>query len=199
MRRFPPVLLLLALSACNGASIATQWKLRKFNIATADLAQTRFALGGPSWTTVTPENAVVEVNYWRDGEDAAKAKSLALRLQKAAHASDKSALSQADAPSIAVIELAPASLAAARAAQQEAARLRTEGAKMRGKIHLAGALGCRRGEIPPGPIQIDLYIHADDETGWLPVYAGFDVRDQTADGGALNEALPPCPDNTKSR
>ncbi len=199
MRRFSPVLLLLSLSACNSASIATQWKLRNFNITTADLAHTRFALAGPPWTTVTPENAVIEVNYWRDGEDAVNAKSLALHLQKAVHVSDNDALSQAGAPSLAVIELAPASLAPARAAQQEAVRLRTDGAKMRGKIHLAGALACRRREIPPGPIQIDVYIHADDETGWLPLYAGFDVRDQTADRGALNEALPACPDKTKSR
>jgi hypothetical protein len=199
MRRFFPVLLVLALSACNGASIPTQWKLRKFNIASADLAQTRFALAGPPWTTVTPENTVIEVSYWRDGDDAAEAKSLALRLRKAAHVLDNDALSEAGAPSLAVIELAPASLAAARAEQREAALLRTEGAKMRGKIHLSGALGCRRGQIPPGPIPIDLFIHADDETGWLPLYAGFDVRDQAADPAVLDEALPPCLDKTKSR
>lgn len=135
MRSFFSLFLLLSLSACNGASISTQWKLRNFNIAKADLAQTRFALAGPSWTAATPESAIIELRYWRDGDDETKAKSLALHLQKAAHGSDKDALLRAGgSSSLAVMELSPASLAAARAAQEESARLRAEGAKTRGRF-----------------------------------------------------------------
>jgi hypothetical protein len=194
MRRLLALPLFLAVSACNGTPIATQWKLRNFNIATADLAQTRFALGGPPWTMATPERATIEVRYWRDGDDESGAKTIPLRLQKAAHPSDGEALEKAGGPqSLAVIELTPASLAAARAAQQETARLKAEGAKTRGRIHLAGNLGCRRGDIPPGPIAIDIFIHADDETGWLPLNSGLDARQSAKDEAELNESLPPCP------
>jgi hypothetical protein len=199
MRRFFSLFLLLSLSACNGASISTQWKLRNFNIAKADLAQTRFALAGPSWTAATPESAIIELRYWRDGDDETKAKSLALHLQKAAHGSDKDALLRAGgSSSLAVMELSPASLAAARAAQEESARLRAEGAKTRGRIHLAGAVACRRAEIPPGPIPIELFIHADDETGWLPFHEHFDARGAVKDEAELNGMLPPCPDRAKA-
>jgi hypothetical protein len=192
--------LLLAVSACNGPSIATQWKLRNFDVATTDLAQTRFALGGPPWTAATPERATIEVSYWRDGDDESKAKTVALRLQKAAHVSDREALEKAGAaPSLAVIELTPASLAAARVAQQETARLKADGSRTRGRIHLTGNLGCRRGEIPPGPLPIDIFIHADDETGWLPLYSDLDARASAKDEAELKESLPPCPQQAKSR
>jgi hypothetical protein len=191
--------LLLAVSGCNGPSIATQWTLRNFNVATADLAQTRFALGGPPWIAATPERGAIEVRYWRDGDDEATAKLMTLRLQKATHASDREALEKAGGtPSLAVIELTPASLAAARAAQQEAAHLKAEGAKTRGRIHLAGTLGCRRGDIPPGPIPIDIFVHADNETGWLPLDAGLDARASAKDEADLDESLPPCPQQAKA-
>ncbi len=194
MRLLAALPLLIALSACNGASIPTLWKLRNSHMATTDLAKARFALGGPEWLRTTPEKAVVEVRYRRDGDDESKSKLLSLRLRKATHGEDREALEKAGgAPTLAVIELAPASLAAAGAAQREALRLRAEGAKTRARIHLAGALGCRRGDIPPGPIPINVFIHVDDETGWLPLYNGFDVRGNAKDEAELREALPPCP------
>jgi len=198
MRRIFLIALFLPLVACNGAPIATQWKLRNFNVGTADLAQLRVALRGPDWTTPTPENTVVEVRYWRDGGDETQARSLALHLHRAAHSSDREALAaQSAAPTLTIVELTPQSLAAARAAQQEAARLRAEGAKTRGKLELSGALACRRDDIPPGPIAIDVFIHADDETGWLPFYADYDVRGGEQDQAVLDKALPPCAEKGK--
>jgi hypothetical protein len=62
----------------------------------------------------------------------------------------------------------------------------------------SGSFACRRTEIPPGPIAIDVFIHADDETGWLPLYADYDARDGEQDQAVLNEALPPCPEKGKN-
>ena len=124
MRRVILSSLFLSLAACNGAPISTQWKLRDFNVGTADLAQLRVAMRGPDWVTPTPENAAIEVRYWRDGGDEARAQTLALRLQRAAHPGDREALTAlGGAPSLTIVELAPRSLDAARSAQQEAARL----------------------------------------------------------------------------
>jgi len=198
MRRDILLLLLLSLAACNGAPISTQWKLRDFNVGTADLAQLRVAMRGPDWVTPTPESAAIEVRYWRDGDDEARAHTLALRLQRAAHPGDREALAAlGGAPSLTIVELAPRSLGAARSAQQEAAQLRAEGARTRGKIDFSGSFACRRTEIPPGPIAIDVFIHADDETGWLPLYADYDAREGEQDQAVLDEALPPCPEKGK--
>jgi hypothetical protein len=42
-----------------------------------------------------------------------------------------------------------------------------------------------------------VFIHADDETGWLPLYADYDAREGEHDQAVLDEALPPCPENGK--
>jgi hypothetical protein len=62
----------------------------------------------------------------------------------------------------------------------------------------SGSFACRRTEIPPGPIAIDVFIHADDETGWLPLYADYDAREAEQDQAVLDEALPPCPEKGKN-
>jgi hypothetical protein len=192
MRRASILLFCIALSACNGASLMTQWKLRDFNLAIADLAQLRMAVRGPSWATPTPQNATVEARYWREGEEEAQARSSVLRLQRGAHPGDEEQLAQFGGVSGRVaIELSKQGLAAARAAQQETAQWRATGVRTHGKLHLAGALACRREEIPPGPIPVDVFIHADDETGWLPLYEGFDVR-SAATEAEIAEMFPPC-------
>ncbi|MGA8170158.1 MAG: hypothetical protein WB816_04900 [Methylocystis sp.] len=194
MRRIFLLALLLPLAACNGAPISTQWKLRNFNLATADLAQTRVAMRGPDWLTPTPENAIVDVRHWRDGGDESQARDIVLHLQRAVHPGDREALAAVGgAPSPTIVELAPKSLDVARAAQQEAARLKAEGAKTRGKLSFSGSFACRLTDIPSGPIAIDIFIHADDETGWLPLYADHDARQGEQDQAVLDKALPPCP------
>ena len=198
MRRIFLAMLFLSLAACNGAPIATQWKLRDFNVGTADLAQLRVAMRGPDWVTPTPENASIDLRYWRDGDDEARAQTLALRFRRAAHPGDREALTAlGGAPSLTILELAPKSLADARSAQQETARFRAEGARTRGRMNMSGSFACRRADIPPGPIAIDVFIHADDEAGWLPLYADYDARDGEQDQAVLDEALPPCPEKGK--
>ena len=198
MRRAFLASLFLSLAACNGAPISTQWKLRDFNASTADLAQLRVAIRGPDWVTPTPENAAIEVRYWRDGGDEARAQTFALRLQRAAHPGDRETLTAlGGAPSLTIVELTPRSLGAARSAQQEAARFKTEGARTRGRMIMSGSFACRRTEVPVGPIAIDVFIHANDETGWLPLYADYDARDGEQDQAVLDEALPPCPEKGK--
>ena len=198
MRRAFLASLFLSLAACNGAPISTQWKLRDFNASTADLAQLRVAIRVPDWVTPTPENAAIEVRYWRDGGDEARAQTLALRLQRAAHPGDRETLTAlGGAPSLTIVELTPRSLGAARSAQQEAARFKTEGARTRGRMIMSGSFACRRTEVPVGPIAIDVFIHANDETGWLPLYADYDARDGEQNQAVLDEALPPCPEKGK--
>lgn len=175
MRRIILLALFFALSACNSTPLTTQWKLRNFDLDTADLSQLRLALRGPDWTTPIPEAAAIEARYWL-GDDEASARSILLKLHRGAHAADEEALAQlGGSPALVVYEVAPQALGPAHDLQIEAVRLKALG-QTHGKIHIGGALACRRAEIPPGPIVIDAFIHADDETGWLPLLEQYDVR-----------------------
>jgi hypothetical protein len=52
-------------------------------------------------------------------------------------------------------------------------------------------MACRRSEIPKGPIRVDLFFHASDEIGWLPLAEGYDVR-SGAEPEKIRESAPVC-------
>ncbi|HXY59369.1 MAG TPA: hypothetical protein VEH76_12400 [Methylocystis sp.] len=194
MRRLLALALILPLCGCNGAPLSTQWKLRSFNLNTADLSQLRVALRAPAWARLTPERTVIVARYWL-GDDEARGSSVALKLRRAARTEDAAALSQlGGAPSPVVYELAPQSLGPAHALQLEALRLKAQGTT-HGRIHIDGAVACRTGEIPPGPISVDAFVHADNETGWLPLYEQHNVRGDMKDAeedARLAQLIPAC-------
>ncbi|HYA80194.1 MAG TPA: hypothetical protein VED87_04600 [Methylocystis sp.] len=194
MRRFLALVLILTLGSCNGAPLSTQWKLRSFNVNTADLSQLRIALRAPDWATPTPERTVIEARYWL-GDDEASASGVALKLRRGVRPEDAEELSRlGGAPSLIVYEIAPQSLGPAHALQLEALRLKTLGVT-HGRIHISGAVACRRGAIPPGPISVDAFVHADDETGWLPLYEQHNVRSDVKDAeeeARLTQLIPAC-------
>ncbi len=189
-----PTALALALSACNGAPLTTQWKLRAYNLGTADIASLRIAVRAPDWLEPTPDKARVVVGYWRDDEAPAK-HALTIRLARAAHGEDAPALAQFGGEtggSLAIFEADRRDLAAIRAAQDEGARWRQDEAKTHGELNLDGAAYCRRGDIPQGPILLDIFVHTDDEIGWLPLLTQYDAHRPGADEKKLEASMPPC-------
>ncbi|TDX67194.1 hypothetical protein EDE12_101736 [Methylosinus sp. sav-2] len=184
----------LFLSACNGVPLSTQWKLRSFDLSTADVAPLRVALRAPDWLEPTPTSARVVVTYWREDEETAK-RVLTIRLVAAAHAEDRPILAGLDSATnggLMVFEADRRDLAAIRAAQEEGKRWRESGAKAHGSLDLEGGLFCRRAELPSGPLLLDVYAHADDALGWLPLLLGHDAHAPGADEKKLAEFMPPC-------
>jgi len=160
-----------ALGGCNGVPLSTQWKLRGFNLGTADISQLRVALRTPDWASPTPEKTIMNAKAGRDKPP------LPIHLRRGEHAEDRAALARIGAASETVVyEVAPRDLAAVRALQAEAQIAKEAGDK--GETKIEGGVACRKADIPEGPIPIQLYIHASDEIGWLPLLENFDVRSQ---------------------
>jgi len=191
--RLIPTLLALLLGGCNGVPLMTQWKLRHFEFGAADISKLRVALRGPEWATPTPEKAVLEVTSARD--DGAR-KSI-VHLRRAQHANDAidlARLARTAAP-LAVYEVAPEDLAAVADLQAEAAKAKQEGSAGKGSIKIGSGVACRNGPVPGGPIAIDVYLHPDDEIGWLPLLEEFDLRPglkSDEDWRAFDDSVPPC-------
>lgn len=167
----------LALSSCNGVPIATQWKLRNFDLGAADVSKVRAALRTPNWLVPTPDKSVLVVRLApRDGNG--DEQKIELRLQRAVHPDDARAIASisSKAGPLAFYEVSSRDLAAARAAQDEAQRLKRDDGAKHAKLSVERGVACRRGPVPEGPIPVDLFIHTDDETGWLPVFDEFDLR-----------------------
>jgi hypothetical protein len=61
-------------------------------------------------------------------------------------------------------------------------------------VKIDKGVGCRKAGVPEEPITIDVYLHADDEIGWLPLLEGFDLRPQIRndeDRRTFDESVPP--------
>ncbi|CAN2535187.1 hypothetical+protein [Methylocapsa aurea] len=195
-RGFTPLTLAVAacLSGCNGVPLATQWKLRSYDLSTADVAPLRVALRAPDWLEPTPASARVVATYWRDGEEEAR-HVLTIRLIGSERAEDAPVLAGQDAAAsgrLVVFEADRRDLAAIRAAQEEASRWRASRAQTHGSLDLTGGLFCRRAEIAKGPLLFDVYVHADDGLGWLPLLLGHDAHPSDADERKLADFMPPC-------
>src|SRR5664279_1368988 len=108
-----PTILALTLAGCNGVPLTTQWKLRHFDLGTADVSKLRVALRAPDWATPTPDKTVIEASRAQDDGR----RELTIHLHRARHADDAAEVARAakDTTALAVYEIAPRDLAAVRA------------------------------------------------------------------------------------
>lgn len=188
-----PPLVALTLAGCNGVPLMTQWKLRHFDLATADVSRLRVALRAPTWVTPTPDKAVLEATRARDEGD----RKSTIHLRRAQHSNDATELARLTrgATPLAVYEIAPQDLAAVADLQAEAAKAKQEGGGAKGSVTIGSGVACRSGAVPDGPISIDVYLHPDDEIGWLPLLEEFDLRPgikTDEDWRAFDDSVPPC-------
>jgi len=191
----------LALSSCNGVPISTQWKLRNFDLGTTDLSTFRVALRTPEWAVPTPDKTVLVASLApKDGKG--EERKVELHAQRSVHAEDAgdiARLSQKEG-AVAFYEVSARDLATARALQAEAQRLKREGGGSDGKVSVDRGAVCRRGDVPEGPILVDLFVHPDDSIGWLPVFDGYDMRPllkTPEDVRKFEEGAPPCEKHAK--
>jgi hypothetical protein len=190
----------VALAGCNGAPFSTQWKLRSFDLGTADVAQIRVAVRAPDWATLTPEKTILLAKY--ASEDGGAGRTLDIHLQRAEREQDRDALARLAAPSSALVvyEVVPRDLAAVRAFQAETQSAKAAGRHGKGGVEIGGELACRKDEIPEGPVVLDAYLHASDEIGWLPLLEGFDVKPQLTQTKSWEEiarSVPRCEKHAK--
>jgi hypothetical protein len=167
----------MALSCCNGVPIATQWKLRNFDLGTTNLSTFRVALRAPEWAVATPDNAVLVATLGpKDGTG--EERKVELHTQRALYAEDTAEIARLSQKpgAVAFYEVSARDFATASALQAEAQKLEREGHGSDGKVTIQRGIICRRSAIPEGPIFIDLFIHPDDTTGWLPLFEGYDMR-----------------------
>ncbi len=206
MRRFflAALVILPALSLSGCIPPSTAWKLRNFKLATADVAKIRVAVRMPDWLTPTPERAFI--GYYRSPPESTEPPTLKIHLQRAHAAADVAALAKlapGDAAFV-IVEAATRDLPAISALQDAAKKRLSEGVKPGSdgdRLELKDNIACRKIDIPGGPILIDLWVHPDDEIGWLPIYQQFDIgpgleKTQKEHPEIMEAAYPPCDKRT---
>jgi len=79
--------------------------------------------------------------------------------------------------------------------QADAVQAKQAGRANKSSLRIGSGVACRNGAIPDGPVTIAVYLHPDDELGWLPLLQEFDLRPgikNAEDWRALDYSVPPC-------
>ena len=181
---------MLALAGCEALPWATQWKLRNFDLASADLSKLKIALRMPAWVHGTPESAVLIVRE----KDALNSEGVKLRAHRGP-SDDPGLTALGGEPNFTVYEFTGADLAKARRLQAEAIARRTEGGATRKAIEISRGVACREHDAPDGPVLVDIYLHTDMDDAWLPLFESYDIAPAVAEAvqnGTLDLVVPRC-------
>lgn len=188
-----PAFLALILSGCGHMPVSTMWALRNFDASTADPAMLRAAVRLPEGVEPRPGGVTFKIGWWREGEEAKK-RSLEFVLRETNAPSEIASLADHQKPGarIFVYRVAPADVAGIRAVQAEIlSEKQKRGANAHGTFGI-GAEGCRRGDLPTGPLYATTFLKTDEERGYLTLLKDVDLRTLAAKNSGEADALPPC-------
>ena len=60
------------------------------------------------------------------------------------------------------------------------------------RVNLSGI--CLHNKMPPGEIQLDLFLQTSEQEGFFVMAKNLDMREVLAEEGTNMDALPDCPD-----
>lgn len=194
--RLPLVLFLsLLLASRNGVSVATIWKMRKFDPLTADPARVRIALRGPAWMAPMFDDMkiLIRSDIWHHDP-----LSYAFQLKKVDGAREGAELRSAGlAPEgLTILQVDPVENASMRKALESILAYKKAGYQGATSVALwnRDLSGCTDFRPPEGPIIMDVYVHLDDSSGWMPLFENRDFSDEI---GKIDQTGANCEIDTK--
>jgi hypothetical protein len=189
------VIVCLFLAGCNGVPLTTIWKMRKLDPLTADPAQVRIALRGPEWMAPMFDDMkiLIRSNVWHHDP-----LSYAFQLKKIDAAREGAELRSAGlAPEgLTILQVNPVENASMREALESILAYKKAGYQGATSVALwnRDLSGCT-GFLPPeGPIIMDVYVHLDDSSGWMPLFENRDFSDEI---GKIDQTSANCEIDTK--
>jgi hypothetical protein len=180
----------LLLSGCWHTPIASLPRLSRIDAAAVNPSELRLAARAPDWLEAAPGHVHLKATL-HAGE--ADEKEMVFDLVDKTSPADLRALSrEAQAGSRFTVFAASAADAARIGEIQTRARdEKAAGARHKGKLQLY-AEPCRRGDPPPGPAMVDLYLKLGADEDFFKIYEGVDLRDPAMLGGELETVIPLC-------
>lgn len=186
----------LLLAGCNGVSLTTIWKMRKIDPLAIDLAQVRIALRGPDWMAPMfgDMKLLIKTDIWNHD-----ALSYTFRLKKIDAFRDEAALRRDGLASegLSILEIDPTETGAMREAAENIHAYKKAGYQGATSVALwnRDLSGCTNFRPPEGPVIMDVYLHLDDASGWMPL---FEKRDFSGEIGKIEQNGMNCDNDVKS-
>lgn len=169
----------LFLAGCNGVPLTTIWKMRKLDPLTADPAQVRIALRGPQWMAPMFDDMRIRIrsDVWHHDP-----LSYTFHLKKVDAAREGAALGRAGLASedLTILQVDPVETASMREALESILAYKKAGYQGATSVALwnRDLAGCTDFRLPEGPIIMDVYVHLDDSSGWMPLFENRDFSDE---------------------
>jgi hypothetical protein len=186
---------LLFIAGCNGFSLTTALKMRKFDPLTADPMEVRIALRGPEWMVPSFDDMkiLIKADVWHHDP-----LSYAFRLKKVMASREGAALRSAGvAPEgLTILEVDPLETASMREALASILAYKKAGYQVAISVALwnRDLSGCTDFRPPEGPVIMDVYVHLDDSSGWMPL---FEKRDFSHEIGKTDQTRANCEADAK--
>ena len=182
-------------AGCNDVSLATIWKMRRIDPLTADPAQVRIALRGPDWMAPMfgDMKLLIKTDIWNHD-----ALSYAFRLKQIDASRDEAALRRDGLASegLSILEIDPTETGAMREAAENIHAYKKAGYQVATSVALwnRDLSGCTNFRPPEGPVIMDVYLHLDDASGWMPL---FEKRDFSGEIGKIDQKGLDCENDVK--
>ena len=168
MKTLFAILGMAMLAACASTPSRTLLALSKFDLLTADYAQIGARIEHPSGVEIRPGDAMVIVRVAReDGERMEATLPLTATVQAAASDPDRT---------VTDFTMAPTEIAQIEAFRAGAEAWEANGHEIHGSVTVS-VKGCKSGTLPEGPLLASVQLKLTDETGYLPLRDGVDLRD----------------------
>lgn len=180
----------LLLSGCWHMPISALARLSNVDALAIDPGELRLAARVPDWLEAAPGHVHLKATL-HAGE--ADEKEIVFDLVDKTTPADLRALSgEARAGShVVVFAASPADAARIGEIQTRVRAEKAAGVEHKGKLQFY-ADPCRRGDLPPGPAMVDLYLKLGANEDFFKVYQDVDLRDPATLGGDLETAIPLC-------
>jgi hypothetical protein len=176
-----------ALAGCGHVPLTTIYRLRAFNITTADPEVLRAAVRLPDVLSPTQSGVKLTVSAGRGAEADRQVYELVLKEVTEPAELGPLASERRTGNHIHVYRIDPADVPRIRAAQAEALRNPGKGGTLAVK-----AAACRRGDLPAGAILTTTYIKIDEEHGFMPLLKDVDIRAEVPRGEDISEKVLMC-------
>lgn len=191
-----PLFAALFLRGCNGVSLSTLWKMRKLDLARIDPAQVRIVLRSPDWMTPMLEDIhlFIKADIWGKESNA-----YIFRMKKVLRSDDTSAIMSAglDPTNLSILEIDASERRSLGEALENIGAFKKAGYQLGISVGLwnRDLSGCTNFRPPEGPVIMDVYLHLDDASGWVPL---FEKRDFSGEIGKIEQNGMNCDNDVKS-
>ena len=187
-------LIALFLAGCSGMPLTSMYKLSRMDPMDADPVQIKVAVRADEAIGIGKGDAQIEFKF--DAEDGSLSIDEIYLIEMDRDPIVYGALYADKKPgeSITVLGLTPSDAERMKQLQLEMAQFRKGDVEGSGSLRVNLSGMCLHNKMPPGEVQLDLFLQTSEQEGFFLMAKNLDMREVMAEEGRNMDELPDCLD-----